>query len=98
MKVSNKTIEIKDTRNMDWYWVSTRVLDEYTSKIGVIGFALYLAYVIYAKDSVFSSEEKIAEKLRISMRTLRKYKRILEEYGLIKVEREGEKEIIYIIL
>jgi replication initiation and membrane attachment protein DnaB len=98
MKVSNKTIEIKDTRNMDWYWVSTRVLDEYTSKIGVIGFALYLAYVIYAKDSFLPSEEKVAEKLRISMRTLKKYKRILEEYGLIKVGREGNKEIIYIIL
>jgi transcription initiation factor IIE alpha subunit len=98
MKVRNKTIEIKDIRDQDGYWVSTKVLNEYASKVGVIGFALYLAYVIYAKDLVLPSEEKIAEKLMISMRTLRKYKRILEEYGLIKVEREGEKEIIYIIL
>jgi transcription initiation factor IIE alpha subunit len=98
MKVRSKTIEIKDIRYQDGCWVSTRVLNEYASKVGVIGFALYLAYVVYAKDLVLPSEEKIAEKLRISMRTLRKYKRVLEEYGLIKVEREREKEIIYIIL
>jgi len=98
MKMRNKIIEIKDVRDQDWYWVSTRVLNEYASKVGVIGFALYLAYLVYAKDSFLPSEEKVAEKLGISMRTLKKYKRILEEYGLIKVEREEEKEIIYIIL
>jgi transcription initiation factor IIE alpha subunit len=96
--VRSKTIEFKDIRYQDGCWVSTRVLNEYASKVGVIGFALYLAYLIYAKYLVLPSEEKIAEKLRISMRTLKKYKKILEEYGLIKVEREGEKEIIYIIL
>jgi transcription initiation factor IIE alpha subunit len=98
MEVRSKTIEIKDIRDQDGYWVSTRVLNEYASKVGVIGFAIYLAYVVYAKDLVLPSEEEIAEKLRISMRTLRKYKRILEEYGLIKVERGGDKEVIYIIL
>jgi transcription initiation factor IIE alpha subunit len=98
MKARSKTIEIKDIRDQDWHWVSTRVLNEYASKVGVIGFALYLAYLIYAKDLVLPSEEKIAEKLMISMRTLRKYKRTLEKYGLIKVEREGDREIIYIIL
>jgi preprotein translocase subunit Sss1 len=79
MKLRNKTIEIKDIRDQDGYWVSTKVLNEYASKVGVIGFALYLAYVVYAKDPFLPSEEKVAEKLRISMRTLRKYKRILEE-------------------
>jgi transcription initiation factor IIE alpha subunit len=98
MEVRSKTIEIKDIRDQDGYWVSTGVLNEYASKVGVIGFAIYLAYVVYAKDLVLPSEEEIAEKLRISMRTLRKYKRILEEYGLIKVERGGDKEVIYIIL
>jgi replication initiation and membrane attachment protein DnaB len=98
MKVKNKIIEIKDIRDRDRYWVSTKVLNEYASKVGVIGFALYLAYIVYAKDSVSPSEKKIAEKLRISMRTLKKYKGILEKYGLIKVEREGNKETIYIIL
>jgi transcription initiation factor IIE alpha subunit len=98
MKLRSKTIEIKDIRDQDGYWVSTRVLNEYASKVGVIGFALYLAYVVYAKDLVLPSEEEIAKKLRISMQTLKKYKRILEKYGLIKVERKGNKEIIYIIL
>jgi transcription initiation factor IIE alpha subunit len=98
MKMRSKIIEIKYIRDQDWYWVSTRVLNEYASKVGVIGFALYLAYLVYAKDSFLPLEEKVAERLGISMRTLKKYKRILEEYGLIKVEREEEKEIIYIIL
>jgi transcription initiation factor IIE alpha subunit len=98
MKVKNKIIEIEDIRDQDWYWVSTRVLNEYASKVGVIGFALYLAYLVYSKDSFLPSEEKVTEKLGISMRTLKKYKRILEEHRLIKVEREGNKEIIYIIL
>jgi transcription initiation factor IIE alpha subunit len=98
MEARNKTIEIKDVRDQDWQWVSARVLNEYASKVGVIGFALYLAYLVYSKDPFPPSEEEVAEKLGISMRTLKNYKRILEEHGLIKVEREGEKEIIYIIL
>jgi transcription initiation factor IIE alpha subunit len=98
MEIRNKTIEIKDVRDQDWQWVSTRVVNEYASKVGVIGFALYLAYLVYSKDFASHSEEEIAEKLGISMRTLKNYKGILEEHGLIKVEREGNKEIIYIIL
>jgi predicted transcriptional regulator len=50
------------------------------------------------KTHFLPSEEKVAENLGISMRTLRKYKKILEEYGLIKVEREGNREIIYVVL
>ena len=87
----NQKIEIRDIRNEDWYWISKKILDEYAFKIGVIGLALYNAYVFYAKYSVLPLEEEVARRLGTSISTPRKYRKILEENEVLKVGRKIQK-------
>jgi DNA-binding transcriptional regulator YhcF (GntR family) len=64
--------------------------------------ALYNVYASYAREKgvAFPSQEKIAKTLGISIPTLIKYNKILEENGLIKIERRrkvGKTNIIYLL-
>jgi len=64
--------------------------------------ALYNVYASYAREKgkAFPSQKTIAKTLNISVPTLIKYNRILEENGLIKIERrrrEGKTNIVYLL-
>ena len=87
-------------RDGDWYWISRRVFEDYASKIGVVGLALYNAYASYARDKgiAFPSQRILREKLGVSLKTVRKYNRILLENGLIKLKRRKGKSNIVILL
>jgi DNA-binding transcriptional regulator YhcF (GntR family) len=93
MELMNQKIEVRDIGDSDWYWIPRVVFEEYTPKIGVIGLALYNAYSSYARDKgvAFPSQRTLAEKLRVSIKTIIKYNRILEANGLIKVEKRKGK-------
>jgi DNA-binding transcriptional regulator YhcF (GntR family) len=93
MELENQKIEVRDIGDSDWYWIPRVVFEEYTPKIGVIGLALYNAYSSYARDKgvAFPSQRTLAEKLRVSIKTIIKYNRILEANGLIKVEKRKGK-------
>jgi DNA-binding transcriptional regulator YhcF (GntR family) len=54
---------------------------------------LYNAYSSYARDKgiAFPSQETLAEKLGLSIKTVIKYNRILEANGLIRIERRKGK-------
>jgi DNA-binding transcriptional regulator YhcF (GntR family) len=93
MELENQKIEVRDIGDSDWYWIPRVVFEEYTPKIGVIGLALYNAYSSYARDKgvAFPSQRTLAEKLRLSIKTIIKYNRILEANGLIKIERKKGK-------
>jgi len=93
MELENQKIEVRDIGDSDWYWIPRVVFEEYTPKIGVIGLALYNAYSSYARDKgvAFPSQKTLAEKLRVSIKTIIKYNRILEANGLIKIERKKGK-------
>ena len=75
-------------RDGDWYWISRMVYEDYASRIGVIGLALYNAYASYARDKglAFPSQKTISKRLRVSISSVRKYNKILEANGLIKIE------------
>jgi biotin operon repressor len=100
MEMENQTIEIRDIWDGDWYWIPRIVFEEYTLKIGVIGLALYNAYSSYARDKgvAFPSQETLAEKLGLSIKTIIKYNRILEAHGLIKIERrKGRTNLVTLL-
>ena len=102
MKMEDQKIEIRDIRDSDWYWISRNILDNFTPKIGVIGLALYNVYASYAREKgkAFPSQKTIAKKLGISLKTVRKYNKILEENNLIKIEsgkKSGKPNIVILL-
>jgi DNA-binding transcriptional regulator YhcF (GntR family) len=93
-------IEGRDIKDGDWYWASRKVFEDFASKIGVIGFALYNAYASYARDKgvAFPSQKTLAAKLGLSIKTIIKYNKILEANGLIKIERrKGRANLITLL-
>jgi len=85
--------ELRSIEDGGWYWIPRRVFDDYASKIGVVGLALYNAYSSYARNKgvAFPSLRTLADKLGVSTKTIIKYNRILEANGLIKIERRKGK-------
>jgi DNA-binding MarR family transcriptional regulator len=102
MEMENQTIEVRDIRDSDWYWISRSILEDFGPKIGVIGLALYNAYASYAREKgkAFPSQKTIAKKLGISLKTVRKYNKILVENNLIKIEsgkKSGKSNIVTLL-
>jgi DNA-binding transcriptional regulator YhcF (GntR family) len=93
MEMKNQKIEVRDIRDSDWYWIPRVVFEDYASKIGVIGLALYNAYSSYARDKgiAYPSQKVVSQKLGISIKTIIKYNKILQDNGLIKIERKKGK-------
>ncbi len=87
-KIASPT-EFRSIEDGEWYWIPRRVFEDYASKIGVVGLALYNAYSSYARNKgvAFPSLRTLAEKLGISTKTIIKYNKILEANGLIRIER-----------
>jgi len=85
--------EFRSIEDGGWYWIPRRVFEDYASKIGVVGLALYNAYSFYARNKgvAFPSLRTLAEKLGISTKTVIKYNKILEANGLIRIERRKGK-------
>ncbi len=93
-------LQIRDQRNGNWYWISRNIYEQYTTKIGVIGLALYNAYASHAYDSqkVYPSQDFIIKRLGITKPTLIKYNKILVKYNLIKIDRkEGQSNRITLL-
>jgi DNA-binding Lrp family transcriptional regulator len=100
MEVQNQKIEVRSIEDGNWYWISRKVLEGFASKIGAIGFALYSAYASYAgnKGVAFPSQRTLARMLGISIKTIIKYNKKLQENGLIRIEkRKGRSNLITLL-
>jgi DNA-binding transcriptional regulator YhcF (GntR family) len=93
MEIENQKIEVRNIKDSDWYWIPRRVFEDYASKIGVVGLALYNAYSSYARDKgiAYPSQKVVSQKLGISIKTIIRYNKILQDNGLIKIERKKGK-------
>jgi len=100
MEARNQKIEVRSIEDGNWYWISRKILEDFASKIGVIGFALYSAYASYAgnKGVAFPSQRTLARMLGISIKTIIKYNKKLQESGLIKIEkRRGRCNLVTLL-
>lgn len=88
MVASNNEMQIRDLRNGSWYWVQNIVYSYYAPKIGVAGVAIYNALCSYANQSgqCYPTHKTMAKKLGVSLNTLKKYLKILQDEKLISVE------------
>jgi DNA-binding transcriptional ArsR family regulator len=82
-------LQIRDQRPVEYFWADNELYDVYLEKIGVYGFAVYMALSRYTNRDAKSwpSVKTIADKLGISKPTVKRALRALEECGLIAVDR-----------
>lgn len=93
-------IEIRNLRNGDWYWINKAVIQKYAPKIAAIGVAVYssLASLVDRNQACFPSQRYIAERLGYSRSYINGTLKLLEENGLIKIEKKGRRRCIYHLL
>ena len=73
-------------------WMDNQVIDEFYAKLGVSAVAVYIVLCRHANNKTgkcFPSQTLIAEKLDISIPTVRRAIRILVGHALITTEMEG---------
>jgi len=92
-----------EIRKMDeggWYWISKIVIQEYTSKVGAMGIAVYnfLASMADRSQSCFPSQQYIADHLGLSRSTVNKTLNRLESHFLIRKEGRGRHHRTYRLL
>ena len=95
-----QTIEIRDLRNGDWYWIHKAVIHEYAQKVGAIGIVVYnlLASLANSHQGCFPSQKYIAKALGYSRSYVNETLKLLEINGLIRIEKQGRYHCIYHLL
>ena len=100
-------IRVQDERKQPFHIVDKLVTWFWLPFIGHTGYTLYNLYISlinYNTKAAFPSIRRVAEFLDVSENTVRKYNRILREYGLIRIEERinpengGQVSHLYFIL
>src|SRR3990167_2481464 len=88
--MTDKIVVVRDRRNRGWFWMDNEYLNGYARYYGAIGTAIYVSLCRHAhiKDQVaFPSQALMAAELGNSERTIIRYLKKFETYGLISVEK-----------
>jgi biotin operon repressor len=97
---NERTYEIRDLRNGDWYWIHKAVINDYVQKIGATGVIVYsfLASLANNRQSCFPSQKYIADKLGYSRATVNRAMKRLEDNGLTRTEKRSRYHCVYHLL
>jgi len=100
MEPSANPIEIRDLRNGEWYWIHRAVIQDYASRIGAVGVAVYnlLASMADSGQLCFPSQKYMAKCLGYSRATVNKTIKRLEVACLIKIEKRDRYHCRYSLL
>jgi len=85
--------KVRDKRSKNWLWMDNDYLNGYARVFGAVGTAIYVSLCRHADNETqkcFPSQEKIAEELNITSRTVRKYLKLFEKHHLISIEKERD--------
>lgn len=88
-------IRVQDERKQPFHIVDKLVTWFWLPFIGHTGYTLYNLYISlinYDTKAAFPSIRRVAEFLDVSENTVRKYNRILRDYGLIRIEERTNPE------
>jgi biotin operon repressor len=87
---TNEKIEIRNLKDCDWYWIGRKVLRLHGRRLGTSGIAVYNALACFADSktqSCFPTRRVIAQMLGVSRRTVSRKIKLLEELGMVRVEK-----------
>jgi len=94
-------IQIRDLRDGDWYWIHKEVIFRFGARLGPYGIAIYnvLALFVHSKtQACYPSQQRIAEIIGCSRRTVFSYLKRLEKLNLVRLERKGRQGRTYTLL
>ncbi len=100
MKATSENINVRVIKDGDWYWVSKRVAQEYTARVGFLPLGVYhfLASMADENQSCYPSQKYTAEKLGCSRSSVSRAVKLLEKHGLVKVTKGARHHSIYQLL
>jgi DNA replication protein DnaD len=95
----DEKITIRDLRKGDWYWISKVLLDEYGSRIGPIGIAIYNCLAEYANQEgfCFPAHQTIADKIGASISSVQRGIRQLIKLQIIRKSRRRYHNVYYLL-
>ncbi len=82
--------KIRSLKDGDWYWIGRRVLRLYGRRLGASGIAVYNTLACFADSrtqSCFPTRKAMARILGVSRRTITRKIKLLEELGLVRIEK-----------
>jgi len=100
MNESPKMPAIRSMNNCTWYWIDKKILFIYGTTLKAPGIAVYNALAAFANSktqSCFPAQTRIAQLCGISVRTVIRKVRLLEELGLIRTEKRGKITVYYLL-
>jgi biotin operon repressor len=99
-RFKNLNSGIRDLRDGGWYWISRAILHTYGRRLKPSGIAVYNALASFANfetQTCFPTQEAIARLVGISRRTVGRKVKLLEQLGLIRVERKRGSCIYHLL-
>jgi hypothetical protein len=100
MENLNQKDGVRDLRDGSWYWINKRVLYLYGQRLKSSGIAVYnvlASFVDSLTQQCFPTHKSIAKLLGLSRRTVIRKINLLEQLGLIRVEK-GKSYCFYFLL
>jgi len=88
-------MEIRDARDKEWFWLDNQYLNGYAKILGVYCTVVYLSLCRHADNKTqqcFPSMKLIAEENGMSIKTVERATKSLEEWGIIKVLRSKKTD------
>lgn len=88
-------MEIRDNRAKEWFWLDNQYLNGYAKHLGVTCTVVYLSLCRHADNttqSCFPSMKLIADENGISTRSVVRATALLEEWGIISIEKSKKND------
>lgn len=91
---------IRHIKDGDWYWIHKAVIQDYAKEVGAVGVTVYnlLASSVDSNQRCYPSQKYIAACLGCSRATVNRALQVLEDEGLILVERRSRYHCVYRLL
>ena len=91
MKGGNKDFKIRDKRKNGWFYIDNEYLNGLGKHLGPIGIAVYVSLCRHTNNETqesYPSQERIAEEISVSRKTVKKYIGLLKNHNVIDITQE----------
>jgi len=88
-------MEIRDSRDKEWFWLDNEYLNGYAKHLGVYCTSVYISLCRHANNKTqtcFPSMKLIAEENGMSTKTVERATKTLEEWNIISITRSKKED------